>query len=256
MNTLLFPSDRVVSMDEIDDYFETRGRWNGKRFELASTSAKKFALWRSLAATWLMRAGWVILAALAAPPVSIALILGISVVAHALPSHYPDWIRRVVSEHGRSADKITVPSLALLFVPLICWSTALLLRRRSRRIRIEYEEAWDTDRISFVEPLMADGLLGSPEALLYSDTGEHGPEPFCVPLLTVAEVLPTSSDPNERHLIRASAQCLLIEGACQTTVDVGLLQFRNRSVSFVMTDFARKRTRETLAEIRRLQSAN
>ena len=35
MNTLLFPMDRVVSMDEIDDYFETRGLWNGKRFELA-----------------------------------------------------------------------------------------------------------------------------------------------------------------------------------------------------------------------------
>ena len=256
MNTLLFPMDRVVSMDEIDDYFETRGHWNGKRFELASTPAKKLALWRSLAATWLMRAGWAVLAVLAAPPVSIAVVLGISVVAHALPSHYPDWVRSVVSEHGRSADKITAPSLALLFVPLICWSTALLLRRRSRRIRIEYEDAWDTDRISFVEPLMADGLLGSPEALLYPDAGEHGPEPFCVPLLTVAEELPTSSDPNERHLIRASAQCLLIESACQTTVDIGLLQFRNRSVSFVMTDFARKRTRETLAEIRRLQSAN
>jgi len=62
-----------------------------------------------------------------------------------------------------------------------------------------------------------------------------------------------SMDPNERHLIRASAQCLLIESAYQTTVDVGLLQFSNRSVSFVMTGFARKRTRETLAEIRRLQ---
>ena len=82
MNTLLFPMDRVVSMDEIDDYFETRGRWNGKRFELASTPAKKLALWRSLAATWLMRAGWAVLAVLAAPPVSIAVVLGISVVAH------------------------------------------------------------------------------------------------------------------------------------------------------------------------------
>ena len=203
-----------------------------------------------------MRAGWAVLALLAAPPVSIAVVLGISVVANGLPSHYPDWVRLVVSEHGRSRDKITAPSLAFLFVPLICWSTALLLRRRSRRIRIEYEDASDTDRISFVEPLMADGLLGSPEALLYPDAGEHGPEPFCVPLLTLAEELPTGSDPNERHLIRASAQCLLIESACQTRVDIGLLRFRNRSVSFLMTDFARKRTRETLAEIRRLQTSN
>jgi len=129
--------------------------------------------------------------------------------------------------HGRSADKITVPSLPFLFVPLICWGTALLLRRRSRRIRIEHEDAWDTDRISFVEPLMADGLLGSPEALLYLDDSEHEPEPFCVPLLTLAEELPTGSDPNEHHLIRAAAQqCLLIESACRTPVDTGVLRFR------------------------------
>ena len=256
MNTLLFPSDRVVSIDEIDDYFETRGCWNGKRFELASTSAKKFALWRSLAATWLMRAGWAVLAVLAAPPVSIAVVLGVSVVAHGLPSHYPDWVRRVVSEHGRSPDKITAPSLAFLFVPLICWGTALLLRRRSHRIRIEHGEAWDMDRISFVEPLVADGLLGSPEALLFHDDGECGPDAFCVPLLTLAEDLPSGVDPNECHLIRAAAQCLLIESACQTPVDIGLLRFRNRSVPFAMTEFARERTRETLAEIRRLQNTN
>lgn len=123
-----------------------------------------------------MGAGWLILAALAASPVSIAFVLGISVVAHALPSHYPDWVRRVVAGHGRSADEIAVPSLALLFVPLVCWSTALLLSRRSQRIRIEHADTSDTDRISFVEPLIADGLLGSPEALLYPDADEFGPE--------------------------------------------------------------------------------
>jgi len=192
---------------------------------------------------------------LAAPPVGIAFVLGISVVAHALPPRYPVWVRRVVSEHGRSAHKITV-SKPRVPVPLICWSTALLLRRLSRLIHVEYDDAWDAGRISFVVPLLADGLLGSPEAVFYPDAREHGPEPFCVPHLTLAEEQPTSSDPNERHPIRASAQCLLIEGAYQTTVDLGLLQFRNRSVAFVMTRSARKRTRETLAEIRRLQSAN
>jgi len=256
MNTLLFSMDRVVSTDEIDDYFETRGCWNGKRFELASTPAKKLALWRSLAATWLMYAGWAVLALLAAPPVSIAVVLGISVVAHGFPSHYPDWVRRVVSEHGRSPDKIRAPSLAFLFAPLICWSTALLLRRRSRRIYIGHEEAWNMDRISFVEPLVADGLLGSPEALLFNYGGDCGPDAFCVPLLTLAEDLPSGADPNERHLIRAAAQCLLIESACQTPVDIGILRFRNRSVLFVMTEFTRERTRETLTEIRRLQNTN
>jgi len=74
---------------------------------------------------------------------------------------------------------------------------------------------------------MADGLLGSPEALLYLDDSEHEPEPFCVPLLTLAEELPTGSDPNEHHLIRAAAQqCLLIESACRTPVDTGVLRFR------------------------------
>ena len=255
MNTLIFSLDRVVSMDEIDDYFKTRGRWNGERFELASTPAKKLAFCRSIAATWLMRTGWAALAVLAAPPVSIAFVWAISAISSTFPSYFPDWVRSIVSQHGRSADKITVPSLPFLFVPLICWGTALLLRRRSSRIWIEHEDAWDTDRISFVEPLMADGLLGSPEALLYLDDSEHEPEPFCVPLLTLAEELPTGSDPNEHHLIRAAAQCLLIESACRTPVDTGVLRFRNRSVSFVMTDFARKRTREMLAEIRRLHTS-
>jgi len=109
------------------------------------------------------------------------------------------------------------------------------------------------DRISFIEPLVADGLLGSPEALLIHDEGACGSEAFCVPLLTLAEELPCGADPNEGHLIRAAAQCLLIESACQTTVDIGLLRFSNRSVPFAMTEYARERTRETLAEIRRLQ---
>ena len=88
------------------------------------------------------------------------------------------------------------------------------------------------------------------------DDGECGPDAFCVPLLTLAEDLPSGADPNECHLIRAAAQCLLIESACQTPVDIGLLRFRNRSVPFAMTEFARERTREILAEIRRLQNTN
>ena len=35
---------------------------------------------------------------------------------------------------------------------------------------------------------------------------------------------------------------------------LGVLEFRNRVASFVMTDFARKRTEAVLDEIRRLQS--
>lgn len=256
MNPRRCSMDRVVSMDEIDDYLETRGRWNGKRFELDSTPARKIALWRSLAATWLMRAGWACLALLAAQPVTIALVLGVSLVAHALPSLYPAWVRIVAAGASRSEGRSTGPGPTILSAPLVCWGGALLLRRRSRRIHVEHEEAPDMDRISFIEPLVADGLLGSPEVLLIHEEGAHGPDAYCVPLLTLAEELPCGEDPNERHLIRAAAQCLLIESACQTPVDIGLLRFRNRSVPFAMTEFARQRTQETLAEIRRLRIGN
>ena len=256
MNLRLCSMDRVVSMEEINDYLETRGRWNGRRFELASTPAKKIALLRSLAATWLIRAGWASLALLAAQPVTVALVLGVSLLAHALPAMYPDWVRIVAAGAGQAEDRTTGPGHAILSAPLVCWGGALLLRRRSCHFHVEREEVSDMDRISFIEPLIADGLLGSPEALLIHDEAACGPETFCVPLLTLAEELPCGEDPKERHLIRAAAQCLLIESACQTPVDIGLLRFRNRSVPFAMTEYARKRTRETLAEIRRLQIVN
>ena len=89
MKPRLCSMDRVVSMEEIDDYVETRGRWNGRRFELASTPAKKIALLRALAAIGLIRAGWASLALLAAQPVTVALVLGVSLLAHTLPAVYP-----------------------------------------------------------------------------------------------------------------------------------------------------------------------
>ena len=33
----------VVSIEEIDDYFNARGAWNGRRFELASTPHSNFS---------------------------------------------------------------------------------------------------------------------------------------------------------------------------------------------------------------------
>ncbi len=226
---------RVVSMEEIDDYLATRGRWNARRFELASTPAKKITLLRALAATWLIRTGWASLALFAAQPVTLALVLGVSLVAHALPAVYPDLVRIVAAIAGESEDKTAGPGHAMVSGPLVCWGGARLLRRRSWHFHVEPGEASDMDRISFIEPLIAHGLLGSPEALLIHDEAAFGPEMFCVPLLTKAEELPCGKDPNERHLIRAAAQCLLIESACQTPVDIGVLRFRNRSVPFAMT---------------------
>jgi hypothetical protein len=89
---------------------------------------------------------------------------------------------------------------------------------------------------------------------VYSDTDGRKREPFWVPLLTIAEVLAPKCEPDERHLVRCAAQCLLLERAYKLPVDLGVLEFRNRVVSFVMTDFARERTEAVLEEIRRLQA--
>ena len=43
---LLPDTEGVVSIDEIEDYFATRGAWTGKGFQLASTAAKRAAVRR------------------------------------------------------------------------------------------------------------------------------------------------------------------------------------------------------------------
>ena len=68
---LLPDTEGVVSIDEIEDYFATRGAWTGKGFQLASTAAKRAAVRRRFWSGWLMRAGWTTLVLLALPPLSI-----------------------------------------------------------------------------------------------------------------------------------------------------------------------------------------
>lgn len=252
--TVFADTDHVVSMDEIDDYFETRGRWTGDRFELASTAAKRATIWRARIAEWAMRAGWVSLLLTAVPPSLIVVALGISMLAGMMPSHFPHWLIDLLAQYDHSAGGFTFAGFAMFITPIVFWTIALVTRRRFGQIRIRYEESFDADRVEFVEPLIAGGLLGSPAALLSHDTAV--PEPFCVPVLTVGEDLPEESSPQERYLICAAAQCLLIESACQWPIDVGMVRFRNRDVSFLMTDFARERTEEILGEIRRLQIRN
>ena len=57
MNLLPDRPREIVSIQEIDDYLTNRGAWKGDGFELASTPAKRLALWRSIVSRWSMRAG-------------------------------------------------------------------------------------------------------------------------------------------------------------------------------------------------------
>ena len=43
---LLPDTEGVVSIDEIEDYFATRGAWTGKGFQRASTAAERAAVRR------------------------------------------------------------------------------------------------------------------------------------------------------------------------------------------------------------------
>ena len=92
---LLPDTEGVVSIDEIEDYFATRGAWTGKSFQLASTAAKRAAVRRLFWSRWLMRAGWTTLVLLALPPVSIALVLGVSLVASLFPAWFPGWVAQI-----------------------------------------------------------------------------------------------------------------------------------------------------------------
>jgi CRISPR/Cas system-associated exonuclease Cas4 (RecB family) len=98
--------------------------------------------------------------------------------------------------------------------------------------------------------------MGQPEVLVYAETDGREREPFCIPLLAISEDLAPNREPDERHLVRGAAQCLLLERAYKLSVDLGVIEFRNRVVSFAMTNFAREWTEEVLDEIRRLQTHN
>lgn len=78
----------VVSIEEIDDYFNARGAWNGRRFELASTQAKRCLLWRTSLASWMMRAGWAIFGVLAIPAIAAAVVLGATILASVFPGRW------------------------------------------------------------------------------------------------------------------------------------------------------------------------
>lgn len=205
---------------------------------------------------WLMRAGWTTLVLLALPPLSIALVFGVSLAASLFPAWFPGWWPTLV--RGLlvgGATNMATPHLWFLLAPVLFWATAVLLRRNSSHILVTHEDQ-DSERVVFLAPLVAGGVMGQPEVLVYAEADGGEQEPFCVPLLAIPEDLAPNREPDERHLVRGAAQCLLLERAYKLPVDLGVLQFRNRVVSFVMTDFARERTEEALDEIRRLQAHN
>ena len=92
---LLPHTEDIVSIDEIEDYFAARGAWTGKRFQLASTAAKRAAVRRLFWSRWRMSAGWTTLVVLALPPVGIALVLGVSLGASLFPAWYPGWVAQI-----------------------------------------------------------------------------------------------------------------------------------------------------------------
>jgi hypothetical protein len=250
---LLPDSESVVSIDEIEDYFATRGAWTGKRFQLASTAAKRTAVRRLFWPHWLMSAGWTTLVVFALPPVSITLVLGVSLVASLFPAWFPGWVARISPWPDARATSMATPQLWFLLAPVVFWAAAFLLRRNFAHILVTHE-AQDSERVVFLDPLVAGEVMGQPEVLVYAEVEGRERKPFCVPVLTIPEDLAPNREPDERHLVRGAAQCLLLERAYKLPVDLGVLEFRNRVVSFVMTDFARERTEAVLDEIRRLQA--
>jgi hypothetical protein len=219
-------ADNVVSIDEIDDYFTTRGAWTGDRFELASTVTKRGALRRWFWSRWLMRAGWATLALLAMPPLGIALVLGVAITASVFPGWFPAWLAQMPSWPGHSSTNMTAPQIWLLLMPAILWTVALFIRHSSCAITVTQDPT--ANRVAFLDPIVAGGVIGRPEVLIYSD--EDWPQDtLCVPLLAIPEELAPDRDPDERHLVRAAAQCLLLESAYDIPVDFGLLEFERQT---------------------------
>jgi hypothetical protein len=248
----------VVSIEEIDDYFNARGAWNGRRFELASTPAKRCLLWRTRLASWMMRAGWAVFTVLAVPAIAATSVLAATILASAFPRWFPEWLAQIwtaVSCKPR-AYRVT-PEMLAMAIPVFLWTTSLLLTRTMTRIRVLRDRDNEADRIEFLEPLIAGGLVGCPNALVvYPDGDEENGETFCLPFLKVPEQLPADQEPHECHLVQAAAHCLLLETAYRVRVRFGVLRYDNRVVSFVFDAFARRRTQEILDEIRKLQSLN
>jgi hypothetical protein len=203
---------------------------------------------------WLMRAGWGTLALLALPPLSIALVVGVALMASVFPAWFPGWLAQIPGAPERTNTNVVNPQIWLFLVPALLWTAALLVRRNRCAMKITQEA--EANRIVFLDSLVAGGVIGRPEVLIYPEEGRPQESPVCIPFLEIPEELPPNRDPDERHLVRAAAQCLLLEYAYDIPVDIGLLEFRNRAVSFVMTDFARERTEGVLEQIRRLQMHN
>jgi hypothetical protein len=126
---LLPDTESVVAIDEIGDYFATRGAWTGKRFQLPSTAAKRAAVRRLFWSRWLMRAGWTTLVALALPPISIGLVLGVSLAASVFAARSPGWVADINLWPSGGTTNPATSYLWFMLVPVHFWATAVLLRR-------------------------------------------------------------------------------------------------------------------------------
>ena len=254
MNLLPDRPREIVSIQEIDDYLTNRGAWKGYGFELASTPAKRLAFWRSIVSRWSMRAGWIALVVLAVPALSVLVALAASAMAGVWPGWFPEWVRRIGSDVPALHVGAVEPQLLFLLIPPALWLLALIVTGTSHRFRVITDTESEITHVTFLEPLISGGLLGNPEVFIYSEDESRGEAPLCLPVLALPEDLLVGKDPEERHLLRCAAQCLLVESAYDTPIDVGILRYRNRAVSLLMTDFARRRTTEVIDEIRSLQT--
>jgi hypothetical protein len=251
-------SSDLVSIEEIDDYFSARGAWNGRTFELASTQAKRSLLWRTRLASWMMRAGWAVFTVLTIPAIAATSVLGAAILASAFPGWFPEWLPQIWTAISCKPPAYRVrPEMLVLAIPVLLWTTSLLLTRTMTSIRVLRDRDSEADSVEFLEPVIAGGLVGNPNALVvYPHGDDENGETFCLPFLIVPEQLPADQDPDERHLVQVAAHCLLLEKAYRVRVRFGVLRYENRVVSFAFNAFARRRTQEILDEIRKLQGLN
>jgi hypothetical protein len=206
----------------------------------------------------MMRAGWAVFSVLAIPAIAVAVVLGATILASAFPGWFPEWLARMWTVVSRKPPEYQVtPEVLAMAIPALLWTTSLLLARTSSRIRVLRDQDSEADRVEFLEPVIAGGLVGCPNALVvYARGDDENGDTLCLPLLTVPEQLPVNQEPDERHLVQGAAHCLLLERAYRVRVRFGVLRYDNRVVSFAFNAFARRRTQEVLDEIRNLQSLN
>ncbi|MGH9631083.1 MAG: hypothetical protein ACRD7E_22475, partial [Bryobacteraceae bacterium] len=129
-------------------------RRTGKRFQLASTAAKRAAVRRLFWSGWLMRAGWTTLVVLALPPVSIALVLAVSLAASVFPAWFPGWVAQISPWPDGGTTNMATPHLWFMLAPVLFWATAVLLRRNSSHIVVTHQDQ-DSERVVFLDPLVA-----------------------------------------------------------------------------------------------------